>query len=125
MMRWGSMILLFRSSSTRCSLIPKSAAALGGLARSYENSGRIAEAEKTFQDAAAMRPDNWYGYNELGAFYGRQGKYPQALTAYQRGAAYYAGQCGDLFESCRSLSGCRRRAIEHPGGAGPEEIDRA
>ena len=29
-----------------------------------------------------MRPDNWYGYNELGAFYGRQGKYPQALTAY-------------------------------------------
>ena len=63
-------------------LDPKSAAALGGLARSYENSGRIAEAEKTFQDAAAMRPDNWYGYNELGAFYGRQGKYPQALTAY-------------------------------------------
>jgi len=57
-------------------LDPKSAAALGGLARSYENSGRIAEAEKTFQDAAAMRPDNWYGYNELGAFYGRQGKYP-------------------------------------------------
>jgi serine/threonine-protein kinase len=65
-------------------LDPKNAAALGGLALSYEDSGRIADAEKTFQDAAAMRPDVWVGYNALGAFYKRQHKYPQAVAAYQQ-----------------------------------------
>jgi serine/threonine-protein kinase len=57
-------------------LDPKNAAALGGLARSYEGSGRIADAEKTFLDAAALRPD--------GAFYDRQSKYQQAIAAYQQ-----------------------------------------
>jgi serine/threonine-protein kinase len=65
-------------------LDPKSAVALEGEASSYESAGRIADAEKTYQKAAAMRPDNWYGYNDLGTFYDRQGKYPQAVSAYQQ-----------------------------------------
>ena len=31
-----------------------------------------------------MRPDDWAGYSNLGAFYDRQGKYRQAITAYQQ-----------------------------------------
>lgn len=64
-------------------LDPKSALALEGEASSYESAGRIADAEKTYQNAAAMRPDDWYGYNDLGTFYDRQGKYTQAVAAYQ------------------------------------------
>jgi eukaryotic-like serine/threonine-protein kinase len=65
-------------------LDPKNAGALIGLARSYETSGRVADAEKTFQEAAALRPDDWYGDNELGAFYDRQGKYQQSINAYKQ-----------------------------------------
>jgi eukaryotic-like serine/threonine-protein kinase len=65
-------------------LDPKNAAALSGLALSYERSGRVADAEKSLQDAVAMRPDDWSQYNELGAFYDRQGKYPQAVAAYRQ-----------------------------------------
>ncbi|HVC47787.1 MAG TPA: protein kinase [Terracidiphilus sp.] len=65
-------------------LNPHDAAALIGLAVSYESSGRVADAEKIFQKAAVMRPNNWEGYNELGAFYDRQGKYPQAIAAFKQ-----------------------------------------
>jgi len=65
-------------------LDPKDAGALGGLARSYETSGREADAEKTFEEAIALRTDDWTGYNNLGAFYDRHGKYPQAVAAYQQ-----------------------------------------
>lgn len=65
-------------------LDPKGAAALEGEASSYESAGRIADAEKAYQKAAAMRPDDWYGYNDLGRFYDQQGKYPQAVAAYQQ-----------------------------------------
>ena len=62
---------------------PHDAAALGGLALAYENSGRTADAEAALQKAAALRPDSWDGYDELGNFYDRQGKFQQAIQQYQ------------------------------------------
>ncbi|HEX5234930.1 MAG TPA: protein kinase [Silvibacterium sp.] len=68
-------------------LDPQNSTALDGLARSYEKSARIPDAEKTFREAAAIHPDAWFGYNELGNFYERQGKYPQSIAAYQKALA--------------------------------------
>jgi serine/threonine protein kinase/tetratricopeptide (TPR) repeat protein len=59
---------------------PRDAEALGGIATSYENAGRIQDAEATFKKAAAMRPDYWNGYNALALFYDRQGKYSEAIV---------------------------------------------
>ncbi len=60
--------------------------ALSGVAHSYENAGRIQEAETTFQKASALRPDSWVGYNDLGLFYDRQNKYPESITALRKAA---------------------------------------
>jgi Flp pilus assembly protein TadD len=62
----------------------RDAMALGGLAHSYENAGRVADAEQTYQKAAAIRPDYWDGYNELGLFYDRQNRYPEAIAQLQK-----------------------------------------
>ncbi len=62
---------------------PRDATALDGLARSYEDSGRIADAEAAFQKAAALRSDSWDAYNQLGNFYDRQSKFPQAVQQYR------------------------------------------
>jgi serine/threonine-protein kinase len=53
------------------------------LAGAYENSGRIADAEATYQKAAALRPDYWDGYNSLGRFYGRHNRLPEAIAQYK------------------------------------------
>jgi serine/threonine protein kinase/tetratricopeptide (TPR) repeat protein len=58
--------------------------ALSGIARSYENAGRIPEAEAAYRKAVALRPDYWDGYEELGFFYDRQGRYPEAIAQLQQ-----------------------------------------
>jgi eukaryotic-like serine/threonine-protein kinase len=58
--------------------------AMMGMANAYERMGRIAEAEKTYQTAASMRPDYWDGYNSLGTFYLRQRRYAEALTEFSK-----------------------------------------
>lgn len=58
---------------------PRNAEALSGLGHVYENSGHQSEAEAAFIKAAALRPDFWDGYDELGLYYDRQTKYPQAV----------------------------------------------
>ena len=60
-------------------LNPRNAEALGGIAYAYENSGHLQDAEAAFIKAAALRPDYWDGYDELGLFYDRQQKYSQAI----------------------------------------------
>lgn len=65
------------------SLNARDASALAGLAHAYENAARIADAEAAYQKAAAMRPDDWDGYNNLGMFLQRQHKYPEAIAQYQ------------------------------------------
>jgi serine/threonine protein kinase/tetratricopeptide (TPR) repeat protein len=58
--------------------------AMTGLARSYERSGRIAEAEAMFQRAIALRPNAWDAYNAYALFCRRQKRYEQAITQYQK-----------------------------------------
>src|SRR5487761_1323646 len=65
------------------SLNARDASALAGLAHAYENAARLADAEAAYQKPAAMRPDDWDGYNNLGMFLQRQHKYPEAIAQYQ------------------------------------------
>jgi tetratricopeptide (TPR) repeat protein len=58
--------------------------AMMGMANAYERMGRIAEAEKTYQTSASMRPDYWDGYNSLGTFYLRQRRYAEAVTEFTK-----------------------------------------
>jgi eukaryotic-like serine/threonine-protein kinase len=64
-------------------LNPRGATALVGMARAYENAGRIRDAEATLQKAAALRSDYWDVYSELGLFYDRQRRYPDAVLQLQ------------------------------------------
>jgi len=66
-------------------LNPRDADALNGIGVSYEKSNRLKDAEAVFQKAIALR-DDWSGYNELGLFYDRIGKYPQAVEQFQHAA---------------------------------------
>jgi Flp pilus assembly protein TadD len=63
---------------------PRDGEALGGLASSYQKSGRISEAEATYIKAAAVRPNDWSGYNSLGNFYDNTGRQREAINQYQR-----------------------------------------
>jgi tetratricopeptide (TPR) repeat protein len=65
-------------------LDPLNASAMRGLGRAYERSGRIADAEATFQRAIALRPNDWDIYVSYALFCHRQGKDAQAITQYQK-----------------------------------------
>lgn len=62
---------------------PRNPQALQGLAKAYQLSGRVAEAEKTYIRAAYMRPDDWNGFDKLGAFYEWQGKYKESIQTFK------------------------------------------
>ena len=51
---------------------------------SNETAGRIADAEQGFRKVIAVVPDGWDGYNDLGNFYLRQAKYPEAISQYKQ-----------------------------------------
>lgn len=57
---------------------------LRGVADAYEKLGDIASAESAYQQAIALRPQYWGGYNALGAFYFRQSRYPDAVRTVRR-----------------------------------------
>src|SRR5260370_27279363 len=52
-------------------LDPRDADALNGMARAFENAGRVADAELAFQKAAGLLPEYWDGYHALSLFYDR------------------------------------------------------
>jgi serine/threonine-protein kinase len=54
------------------------------MAHSHESAGRISEAESTYKQAAALRPDYWDGIEELGLFYDRHERYPEAIEQLRR-----------------------------------------
>ena len=65
-------------------LDPLNGVAMAGLARSYRRSGRIADAEATYQRAIALRSNDWDAYNNYAQFLQGQGKYAQAIAQYQK-----------------------------------------
>jgi tetratricopeptide (TPR) repeat protein/predicted Ser/Thr protein kinase len=58
--------------------------AQAGLARAYESLNRLPEAEQSYKTVIALRPDYWAGYNRLGTFYLRHGKFEEAAQMYQQ-----------------------------------------
>jgi eukaryotic-like serine/threonine-protein kinase len=58
--------------------------ALRGLADAYEKLGDLHFAEATYQQAIALRPQYWAGYNRLGVFYFHQSRSADAIRAFQQ-----------------------------------------
>lgn len=54
------------------------------LAQAYEDGGKIAEAEKAYQQAVQAHPISRYSYNFFGAFYRNQNQYDKALAMYDK-----------------------------------------
>lgn len=84
--RKGNHDLAVQEFQHALSLDNRNADAMSGIAHSYETGGRLAEAEATFKKAAALRPDYWDGYDELGLFYDRQNRYPEAIAQLRHAA---------------------------------------
>jgi len=53
------------------------------LAFAYEHLGKTAEAEQTYRHAITVRPQYWAGYNWLGSFFFRQGRFQEAATMFE------------------------------------------
>ncbi len=56
------------------------------LARSYQRVGKLDEAESAFRAATALRADDWSNWNSLGTYLMIQGRYEDALPAFDRAA---------------------------------------
>jgi serine/threonine-protein kinase len=54
------------------------------MARAYSALGQDEAAERTLKRAIAIKPDYWAGYNSLGAFYGRGGRYDDAIVQFEQ-----------------------------------------
>lgn len=63
---------------------PTSDAAVRGLAEAYEKLGQAAAAERTYQQAIALRPRYWGGYLALGGYYLRSNRLNQAADMYRQ-----------------------------------------
>ncbi len=65
-------------------LDPRDPDALLGKAAVYASMGREDEAENIYKKAAALRPQHWAGYYELGGYYYSQQRYADAAEAFER-----------------------------------------
>ncbi len=65
-------------------LDPLNGLAMAGLARSYRRSGRIADAEATYQRAIALRSNDWDAYNNYAQFLNVQGRSTEAITQFKK-----------------------------------------
>ena len=117
----GDQEAALRTLAYALSLDPGNARLLLEQAQIYDNLDRWEQAEGAFEQIFKQRPNYWQAYNELGAVYSEQGKYPQALNAFRaaslaapRVAMAFAnmawvqmslGQLSEAMENCtRSLS---------------------
>jgi len=72
-----------------------------GLAFAYEHLHETEQAEQTYRRAIAVRPQYWAGYNWLGAFLFRQGRFQEAATMFQQVTAL----APDSFRGYMNLGG--------------------
>ena len=72
-----------------------------GLAFAYEHLDKTEQAEQTYRRAIAVRPQYWAGYNWLGAFLFRQGRFQEAATMFQQVTAL----APDSFRGYMNLGG--------------------
>jgi eukaryotic-like serine/threonine-protein kinase len=58
--------------------------AYAGLAHAYELLGKPREAQQTYGRVIELNPQYWAGYNDLGSFYFRQMRYPDAAQMFNK-----------------------------------------
>lgn len=80
----GQYNLALQEIQQALKLDPRDPDALLGQAAVYASMGRHEEAESIYKKAAALRPQYWAGYYELGGYYYRQQKYADAAQAFER-----------------------------------------
>lgn len=79
----GQYDLALQEAQQALKLAPLDPDALLAQATIYASMGRQAEAESTYKKAAALRPQYWGGFYELGAFYFRTLRYADAALQFQ------------------------------------------
>src|SRR5207245_10967850 len=63
---------------------PTTDAAYAGLGEAYQHLCNLAEAEKTYRRAIALRPNYWAPYNWLGVFYFSQARFADAAAMFNK-----------------------------------------
>jgi eukaryotic-like serine/threonine-protein kinase len=79
----GKYDLALQEYQRALQLDPRNADADIGLALSYDNAGRTADAEAAFRKAIALRPDSWDGYNQLANFLDDHQRHDEAIVQYR------------------------------------------
>ena len=110
------------------SIRPNDYEAVLGLARAYDGSGAVSDAETTYRRAIQLQPSYWSGYSKFAAFYFTRGKYAQAAEMFRRvtelapdNAKGFSNLCAayhqmDRFEE--ALAACQKSlTIEPSSGA--------
>ncbi len=80
----GQYNLALQEIQQALKLEPLDPDALLGEAAVYASMGQADRAESTYTKAAALRPQDWNGYYELGVFYYRQRRYTEAAAQFER-----------------------------------------
>jgi len=80
----GQYNLALQEIQQALQLEPFDADALLSEAAVYASMGQAERAESTYRKAAALRPQDWNGYYELGVFYYRQRRYTEAATQFEK-----------------------------------------
>jgi tetratricopeptide (TPR) repeat protein len=80
----GQYNLALQEIQQALKLEPRDSDALLGEAAVYASMGQADKAESTYKKAAALRPQRWDGYYELGVFYYQQRRYTDAAAEFER-----------------------------------------
>jgi serine/threonine-protein kinase len=80
----GQYNLALQEIQQALKLEPLDPGALLGEAAVYASMGQEDKAENTYKNAAALRPQVWDGYYELGVFYYRQRRYAEAAAEFEK-----------------------------------------
>ncbi len=80
----GQYNLALQEIQQALKLEPLDPDALLGEAAVFAGMGQVDKAESTYKKAAALRPQNWSGYYELGGFYYRQHRFADAASAFEQ-----------------------------------------
>jgi len=80
----GQYNLALQEIQQALKLEPRDSEALLGEAAVYASMGQAEKAESTYKKAAALRPQRWDGYYELGVFYYQQRRYSDAAAEFER-----------------------------------------
>lgn len=80
----GQYNLALQEIQRALKLEPLDPDAMLGEAAVYSSMGQADQAESGYRKAAVLRPQAWDGFYELGVFYYRQHRYPEAVAEFER-----------------------------------------